>query len=562
MPPQLNRTRRTTRFGCIFAGLALVASGLVASPAASVVEETLPLITFDDFDYVGAFALPADEFGQSSLNFSEGPIDVDGDSLYIVGHNHQQAIAEFTIPELVDSTNIADLNTATPPAQNFAAVLDRVPVNDQNINRIGGLEYHDGQLIVNGYEYYDAAADNTDTTLVIRDADQLATSKVDGYFQLDGAARASGWISEVPEYWQDALGGTHLVGHSSGIPINGRSSIGPSAYALDADDIVGASSSDPALSSSTLLEFSLDNRLHDDLSNADLDNDLWTHLSSAAFGFIVPGSRTYVTVGASGGHESGIGYKITQDDGNLCGGYCSYEAADVVNQYWLWDLDDLLDVRAGSIAAHSVRPYAYGEFPQPFQAGSYLNPIGGGSFDATTGTLYLSLQGANNTVGTYSNPPIIVAYQFPNIDGSSVPAPSPTETGCEGYTDSIARLYTAAFGREPERDGFRFWFREYLAGSWSLPQMATFFAGSDEFTGTYGSLDEEGFVRQLYRNVLRREGDLIGIDFWTAELNGGMTRGMLLLRFAESPENITNSGTTPPILGPYNAGRSGPFSCL
>lgn len=146
--------------------------------------------------------------------------------------------------------------------------------------------------------------------------------------------------------------------------------------------------------------------------------------------------------------------------------------------------------------------------------------------------------------------------------GSSVPGKDFTETGCDGYSDSVARLYTAGLGREPERGGFEFWFDEYTSGRWDLTSMAGFFTQSPEFHSSYGSLTQDGFIRQLYRNVLGREGEQGGVEFWNSQMNAGMSRGTVLLRFAESPENITNSGTAQPILGPFNEGRIGPWVCV
>lgn len=144
---------------------------------------------------------------------------------------------------------------------------------------------------------------------------------------------------------------------------------------------------------------------------------------------------------------------------------------------------------------------------------------------------------------------------------AAIPGKGFTETGCEQYSDSVARLYTAGLGREPEQDGFEFWMTEYTTGRWSLPTMSTFFTQSSEFAASYGALTQDGFIRQLYRNVLGREGEGGGITFWNDQMNLGMDRGTVLLRFAESPENITNSGTDEPELGPFNAGLPGPWAC-
>lgn len=389
--------------------------GAVSEPA---VEETsgLPLIGVDDFEYVGAFTMPPFDYGESSLNRANGPIELSGDSLFIVGNPNQDAIAEFVVPDLVRSTDIASLNNSGPPVQEFARVLDRSATgNPQGIDQITGMEVIDGRLVVNAVRYYDGKADNTHTTLVLDDPANIAGSSVDGFFELPRGAKAAGWISPVPPEWQGALGATHITGFSSATPINARHSIGPSAHALDAADVFRATTGSPAIRTTTLLEFSLKEPLSGDLNNESGTNDLWTYESAAVYGFIVPGTRTYATLGSSGGHDSGIGYKITQDDGNKCAGYCTYEAADNYNHYWLWDLNDLLDVQAGRLAPSAVRPYAYGKFPAPFQEAGRLNRIGGGTFDEASGTLYLSLIDADPTQAGFRRAPVIAAYRFPAV---------------------------------------------------------------------------------------------------------------------------------------------------
>lgn len=145
--------------------------------------------------------------------------------------------------------------------------------------------------------------------------------------------------------------------------------------------------------------------------------------------------------------------------------------------------------------------------------------------------------------------------------GADVPGLGYTDTRCEGDTDSVARLYRAALGRLPDRGGFEFWVGAYHSGGWSLPEMAEFFVGSAEFQRNHGDLDDDAFVRQMYQNVLRRQGDRGGIEFWTGRLHAGLSRSDLLLRFSESPENVELTGTTASPLGPYNGGRDDGWSC-
>ncbi len=382
--------------------------------------QELPLLSIKDFQYVGAFRLPSRKYGESDLNYSEGPIALNPDrkSLFIVGHAHQQAIAEFPIPELVDSTVLAELNMAGDPIQPFVTILHRASGgNSQGNNRIGGMLYVSGpegpELLVNAYEYYDAPGDNTLSMLAVRDANDLAESDVDGYFEVQGRpGHTAGWMSPIPGPWRSLLGGDFLTGNSSGIPIISRTSVGPSAFAFNPRDVVGKKSVPTPVATTKLLDFSLAGRLHDDLSNKSRQNDLWNHLSRAVYGIIVPGTRTYATFGHSGGNESGVGYKIVQDNGRRTGGYSSFAVKDNYHYYWFWDVNDLAGVRAGEIKPHDVRPYEYGIFRTPFEGSTHR--LGGGAFDASTGRIYLTAQEADRQQGRYNNPPVVMVYKAPS----------------------------------------------------------------------------------------------------------------------------------------------------
>jgi hypothetical protein len=372
------------------------------------------LIDMSALEYVGGFRVPAGEFGDSSMNFAQGPIyyDHENHSVFLVGHAHHQAIAEFSVPQVVDSTTVTDLEIAADPVQPFATVLDRLD-NPESIDRLHGLAMIDGpngrELVVNSVEYYDAPGDNSDTTLVIRDPSDLAGSAVGGFFEFEGTAHAAGWMSPIPADLQDALGGTHITGSSSGYPIISRLSVGPTAFVFDPTDIVGSSGTPDFVETTPLLDFSLANKLAEDLSNDNGDNDLWTHLSRAVYGFIAPGTRTYVTLGHSAGHDSGVCYKCTQDgQDNPCGGYCAPDPNDYYTYYWLWDVDDLVAVKEGSMQPHEVRPYDYGKWEIPFATAQ----LGGASYDAESNRLYVTAQKADREQGTYSNPPVIMVYEI------------------------------------------------------------------------------------------------------------------------------------------------------
>jgi hypothetical protein len=375
-------------------------SGGISTPA------NLELLRISDLVYQGAFRIPEKPNGVSSMNYSQGPIayDAGSHSIFLVGHAHQQAVAEYLVPEITAKKNVAELKMAKPAIQVFSTVLDRMQDgNPEDLDRIGGLARHDNQLLISAYNYYDAPADNVTTHLLLRNARDLAGSAVKGPLSFKGRAHTAGWMSPIPDEWQQALGGAWLAGSSSGEPIIGRLSVGPSAFAFDPEDM----SHSDTVATSTLLDFDLTRPLHQDLSSESGENDIWNHLSRAVHGFIPPGTRSYITLGHSGGHNSSVCYKcIPEGLSANCDGYCAREPSDYYLMYWLWDVQDLIDVRNGVKSPYSVRPYDYGVFETPFAGRRF----GGGSYDPVSNRLYLTLQRADHDQGAYSNPPIILVY--------------------------------------------------------------------------------------------------------------------------------------------------------
>ncbi len=384
-----------------------------ALAAAQLDPYSLPLADIDDFEFIGGFRLPAKEYGSTSFNYAKGVIEQAGNSLFIVGHQHHDMIAEFAIPELVNSEIVSELIIADNPIQLPVSVLGAASSgNSQSIDDITGLEVIDDRLIINAMEYYDAPADNSHTTLIADNAFELATSDIGGYYELRGAAHAGGWLSAIPPEWQTILGGDYMTGHSSGDPIISRLSVGPSAFVVKSSEFLQANAGNRKIKTTKLMDFSVRRPLHEDLFNESRSNDLWTHTSNAVYGFILPGTRTYATFGHTSGITSGVGYKITQDNGNVCPGYCSNLRSDQMNYYWLWDVADLAAVKRGRKISSSIKPYAYGKFNVPYQTSDTVNRVGGASFDESTGTLLFSVLMADTEQGENTNPPIIAAYQL------------------------------------------------------------------------------------------------------------------------------------------------------
>ncbi|MFO6423020.1 hypothetical protein [Motilimonas sp. KMU-193] len=387
---------------------------------------SLPLWQISDMQYLGGFRLSSGKFGDSAypnLNYSPAAIafNPNNQSLFVVGHDYEQGIAEFAIPEVVNSRDPADFNVGDQALQNFAPFhnTDRVDTGIDNWFRVNGMYLLDGQLIVNYMNWYDAGGGETDTSVRFVDASDLANSEMHGPYQLDGAAHVAGWITDVPENWQADFGGTHISGHAHG-SIHSRLSTGPSGFIWSPRQTMLQQTNGPVATEAVLdfphrrAQMLYDKTIYGDMSisvqdilyNEDRQNQLWTALSEAAFGVIIPGTNTYLTIGNSGGHESGIGYKATQDNGNLCGGPCSLAAADNYSYYWLWRVTDMLKVKNGEMEPWDMRPYDYGK----------LDSIGlinlkGGAYDAETGKLYVAFKNAD-TLNNYARPPLFLVYQL------------------------------------------------------------------------------------------------------------------------------------------------------
>ena len=106
----------------------------------------------------------------------------------------------------------------------------------------------------------------------------------------------------------------------------------------------------------------------------------------------------------------------------------------------------------------------------------------------------------------------------------------------DDMTQCIARLYQAFYRRLPDTGGFVYWMDARRSGSWSLHRIAEQFARAPEFSRMYGSLDDAGYVDLVYRNVLGRNPDAAGKQYWVDQLAAGVTRGRVMTGFSESPE--------------------------
>ena len=111
-----------------------------------------------------------------------------------------------------------------------------------------------------------------------------------------------------------------------------------------------------------------------------------------------------------------------------------------------------------------------------------------------------------------------------------------------GNAESLARLYRAAFGREPDAPGIDYITPRIDSGAVNLAQVADSFLTSGEYQRRYGAPDTETYVRSVYQNVLHRpvnqsdQADVVGVQNFV-NLANAQGRGAVLLGVADSQEN-------------------------
>lgn len=109
----------------------------------------------------------------------------------------------------------------------------------------------------------------------------------------------------------------------------------------------------------------------------------------------------------------------------------------------------------------------------------------------------------------------------------------------EESAGSAYRIYQAAFARTPDNDGLKYWIDQIDEGL-GLFNLASNFVQSAEFKSIYGAdPTATEFIGRLYQNVLGREGEEGGMNYWVGQMESGARDAAdILQNFSESAENV------------------------
>ena len=362
-----------------------------------------------DIEYLGAFRALAS--GESNSNYAVGTLgfNPDNNSIFMAGHSHHNAVAEFEIPSQLSFETQASNIPKAAVLQQYEQILNKKEIGNAN-NKINGVLFYKQNLLVSSEIWYDANGSNLDNLQVFSNAHDISSSGFKGMLQIEGKAKAAGYMSKVPAELREKIGTEYLIGWASNYSITSRYSQGPSLYRFDPNQAVDAVLSvDRTIDANSLMVFPLaeGKELVEGGDEHSLDiSPIWGPLAKVKHGFIIPGTTYFLAIGFHSGLHHGTGYKITQNNGNECDGGCAFEIDDVYNYFWIFDIDDMLEADKPWL----VRPISYGKWSHPYDNGGTKQVIGG-TYDDENKILYLSISEAGRT-GDFDRPPLIISYQL------------------------------------------------------------------------------------------------------------------------------------------------------
>lgn len=109
-----------------------------------------------------------------------------------------------------------------------------------------------------------------------------------------------------------------------------------------------------------------------------------------------------------------------------------------------------------------------------------------------------------------------------------------TSAEAQAVVQPIIALYQAAFGRTPDTGGLQYWVAQ-MQGGLSLSDVTQAFAQSSEFASVAGTSSTQ-FITALYQNTLGRAPDAGGLAYWLEQAANGSSPASLLASFTASAE--------------------------
>lgn len=366
------------------------------------------LLTSSHVTYEGAFRLPDGGTDQTTFKYGADVLAYDPyrNSIWGVGHDHHQRIAEINIPVPVNGAL-----GALPRATFRTPFFDTGPLRAVGLGgtiKIGGiLPQPNGDLIVGSYAYYDSGG-----AQVLSHFRRSISGAVTGPFTFNTssstvapgrAGSISGYMGPIPSEWQASFGGTAFAGNCC-LSIISRTSLGP-ALSVFTPSQVGSVNPVPV---QEVLGYPITHPTLGPTTGSWAAGDLFNGSASNGFHgmFFVPNTRTVLSLQRIG---TGV---VNYNAG--------YTAPPYIWSMLAYDINDLLAVKAGSRTAWSVVPYAHWTLPIPLGSVAIESGNDGVTYDPATGRIFATIH-----TGQSGGEHIVLVYRV-NVTPPLPPTPDTT----------------------------------------------------------------------------------------------------------------------------------------
>jgi hypothetical protein len=334
------------------------------------------LLQQNDLVHLGSFRLPdaRDTTGLYAFEYVQGVIAFNdaNNSLFIVGHDWTQQVAEVTIPSIGGTATVIQ-----PFADATEGRIGQINPGDPNSKKIGGMWVEDDKLIVAAYSYYDGAGSAVASHFV-RPLRLSTRGQVQGPIRVGqtGPAFTAGYFAPIPPEWRAAFGGTVLNGQCC-LGIISRTSYGPAVFSINPDDVLALRNPAPAAP----LVYYPD--AHQTLARWDSTGPLFNGTTIMRGVALPAGTRSVLFFGRHGMGPFCYGTPAECNDPSDSGkGTHAYPYEPHV---WAYNAADLAAVRAGTRQPWDVKPYATWRLNALRGAN-----IGGVAVDPVTGRIYVA----------------------------------------------------------------------------------------------------------------------------------------------------------------------------
>ena len=406
------------------------ASSTVTVTSSSSSPSTEPLLQPANLVYQGAFRVPAGTFGSAFVNgtnvatFEYGgtglAFNPNRNSLFLVGHDWGQLVAEISIPAISNVTSLDGMATAAVLQQFSDPTSGALYALGPGYMKIGGLLPSGNTLYLSGFNYYDGANSQTVSEFVAstslsqtpaKGAYQLGLSGFCGTSNGNCAGFVDGYLALVPAEWQKALGGPAVAGNCC-LNIISRTSFGPGLMAFDPSQL-GVTVPAPI---TPLVYYPQANPLSPWNSSGTAFNG-----ATEIRGVVFPvGTRSVIFFGrhglgtycyGEGTADQSLAGQPTPDGTIWCYDPTSTDKGTHAYPYvyyaWAYDANDLAKVASGQSQPWQVQPYSSWALDLPF-ANAQVRLLGA-AYDAKTQRIFLS-----EWKGDYTMPLIhVLSIQVP-----------------------------------------------------------------------------------------------------------------------------------------------------